>query len=152
MRLNLGAGGYPVDGYLSVDLLEDADIPGDFTDMDFVAIEAVVMSHSLEHVSHHRTLEVLERIRSWMVPGGDLVVEVPDIDHIRAIDPSAPHWNQWMFGSQEAEGCAHLAGFTVATLRHALVRAGWTVTQVITFASDHPARRGYPCIEAKATA
>lgn len=152
MKLNLGAGGVSVPGFASVDLEPPADYVGDFMEMDFDGVEAVEMSHVLEHVSFHRTNEALARVRSWMVPEGELRVEVPDCASLVAMDPNGDHWQQWMFGSQERPGCAHLAGFTVRTLGAAIRRAGWTVQGIFTFESSHSARRGYPCIEARATA
>jgi hypothetical protein len=87
-----------------------------------------------------------------MVPGGHLRVEVPDCAVLADMDPADGNWNQWMFGSQGAEGQYHRAGFVGTTLNAALQRAGWTVLGLRTFSSDNVNRVGYPCLEATACA
>lgn len=152
MKLNLGAGGVPVSGYHQVDLDPPADFVGDFTQMTFEGIEAVEMSHVLEHISHHRTVTVLDRIRSWMLPGAPIRVEVPDCAELLKLDPTDPNWQQWWFGSQEGAGKDHLAGFVAETLRRALAAAGWREISTRTFRSERACRDGYPCLEGTAIA
>lgn len=152
MRLNLGSGGFPLPGYVNVDLVEPADVVGDFTAMTFRNVDEVRMSHVLEHISWRRTGETLARVRSWMSAGGRLTVEVPDMAALFALGPSYPAWQQWLFGEQSHAGEIHLAGFTLASLREAVAAAGFTVETAYAFRSEHPARPGYPCVEVVARA
>lgn len=150
MKLDIGAGRWPKDGFESVDLVPPADHVGDFTEMTFTGVTDVEMSHILEHVSFHLTRHVLEHVRWWMATGGCLRVEVPDCHELCMIGADSPVWNQWMFGSQGGPGQVHMAGFTATTLPQVLETAGWRVTGVRRFISDHPDRVGYPCVEATA--
>lgn len=152
MRLNLGSGGYPLPGYVNVDVVEPADVVGDFTAMTFRDVGEVRMSHVLEHIGWRRTGETLARVRSWMNADARLTVEVPDMAVLFALGPSYPAWQQWLFGEQSHGGEVHLAGFTLASLREAVAVAGFTVETERTFLSEHPARPGYPCVEVVARA
>jgi predicted SAM-dependent methyltransferase len=152
MKLNLGSGNVPLKGYTSVDLVPPADVVGDFLEMSFAEVEAVEMSHVLEHISFRDTEAALRRVLSWMVPEGTLRVEVPDCAELVKMDPAAPEWNQWMFGAQGEEGQYHRVGFVAETLEAALLNADWTVVGTRTFVSDNPNRVGYPCLEATACA
>lgn len=152
MKLNLGSGPEPLDGFTNVDLVPPADIVGDFMEMSFEGVEQVEMSHVLEHLPFRRTEEALLRVRSWMEPGGSLRVEVPDCDVLVQMDVADGCWQQWMFGSQGGPGEFHCAGFNHTTLTRALERAGWSVLNWSTFVSGNRWRVGYPCLEAIATA
>ena len=153
MKLNLGCGQFKMDGFVNVDLHADnADVKGDFTEMDFEDVEEVEMSHILEHLAWNRTNEVLNRVRSWMVPGAPIRIEVPDIQFFieRGILDLAAKIA--IYGIQSAPGEYHLTGFTEFTLRAELEKAGFTVTSSRRFSSDHPARPNFPCIEMTAVA
>lgn len=152
MRLNLGCGAHPLEGWKNVDLHLEADIRGDVRDLTFEGVEAVEMAHLLEHLPWADTFGVLTRIRSWMVPGGEIRVEVPDWETLAEMDPADPMWAQWVWGSQVHPGEFHTNGFTEATLRAEMARAGWTVTGSARFRSTHDARPGYPCVEVRARA
>lgn len=147
MKLNLGCGGYPLAGYTNVDLHPPADIVGDFTMMSFAEVSEVRMSHVLEHISWRRTPGVLACVRSWMVGGALLIVEVPDMAALCEIGPSYPAWQQWIFGEQSHAGERHLAGFTLDSLSDRVGDAGFKRVTGRRFVSDHPMRNGYPCIE-----
>lgn len=148
MRLNLGSGQYLMPGWVNVDAFCDADIQGDIQLLDFQDITAVRMSHLLEHISWRQTGPVLDRIRSWMSPGGVLTVEVPDMDAIMARGTAHPLWFKYVFGDQSHDGEYHLAGFTAAMLKDALEQAGWADVAVRRFESHHKGREGMPCLEA----
>jgi predicted SAM-dependent methyltransferase len=151
MMLNLGSGNEPLQGFTNVDPVEPADIVGDFTEMDFQDVEQVEMCHVLEHLPFRNAQAVMERVRSWMAPGGILRVEVPDAMVLAQMDPHDGNWNQWMFGSQDAPGQFHCAGYTERTLTTVLQRAGWQTTGARVFLSENRNRVGYPCLEVTAT-
>lgn len=153
MKLNLGCGEFTLPGYCNVDIQPPADVIGDFTkDFDFSDVTEVEMSHVLEHLSWHDTEKVLHTVRLWMKPAGTLRVEVPDMGAImgRGIWDKATEIA--VYGIQSDEGEYHKAGFNAASLRGCLERTGWSVDQVRAFASTHPARPNFPCLEARATA
>jgi predicted SAM-dependent methyltransferase len=146
VRVNLGSGLLPLPGYVNVDAHEDADIKGDFRKLNLKDVDEALMSHALEHISHTETIEVLERIRSWLNPGGKITVEVPDMKAIMA-NPG-PNWLTDIYGVQSHDGEHHRAGFMAHTLEHSLHRAGFKNVSSKEFVSNHPFRPGMPCIMA----
>lgn len=153
MRLNLGSGAYPLEGYTNVDAFTEADIQGDIMALDFEDIEEVNLSHVLEHISWRQTVQVLEHIRGWMVPGGRISAEVPDMERILRRGTIHPLWFKYVFGDQSHEGEYHRAGFTATMLWQALYRAGWQVSPTVTaFESTHKGREGMPCLKVTARA
>lgn len=84
------------------------------------SFDVVTMWQALEHV--HNPLAVLQAARRLLVPGGRLIVAVPNLD-------SAPfRWfgRDW-FGLDLPR---HLSHFTPETLRHIVERAGFRVEQI----------------------
>lgn len=144
--MNLGCGGYSLDGYTNIDLYPPADIVGDFTSMDFSDVMDVQMIHSLEHISWLQTPSLLARIRSWLAADGELTVEVPDMAVIMEQGSGNGAWQQWIYGCQAHEGEYHRAGFTNEVLCGLLETAGYTIKNAETFLSDHPMRVGFPCL------
>jgi predicted SAM-dependent methyltransferase len=152
VRLNIGSGPEPLAEWTNVDLRPPADIVGDFTRMEFAQVEEVLMRHVLEHVSWRSTDDVLRRVRSWMIEGGTLTIEVPDMDAILELGTRYANWQQWIFGDHSRQGEEHRAGFTKASLRKELKRAGFRVRSSRTFLSGASERPGYPCLEVVAVA
>ena len=152
-RLNLGSGAYPKEGFTNVDI-EDAhaDVIGDFTKMEFAGVEEVEMSHVLEHISWQSTAAVLRLVRSWMVDGGSIRIEVPDMEAIMARGIFDIAAQIAIYGIQSAQGEFHLAGFTWNSLRAHMLDAGFSVVSGRSFASGHPERIGFPCLEVIGTA
>jgi hypothetical protein len=150
VRVNLGCGGYPLDGYTNIDLFPPADLIGNFMEMTFEDLEEVTMVHSLEHLPWVQTPAVLSRIKSWLAPGGSLTIEVPDMETIMGYGAGNSCWLQWVYGCQAHEGEYHKAGFTKNLLWGLLELQGYTVTSAETFLSDHPMRIGFPCLRVTA--
>lgn len=99
VRLNLGSGSRPIEGYYNVDRKFDGapeettgichvgevfplkfrNDPGPMADG---AADEIRASHVLEHFSHRQTLDVLREWVRVLKPGGVLKVAVPDFDKI----------------------------------------------------------------------
>lgn len=152
MRLNLGSGNYPLEGWTNVDAYCDADIWGDFRHMVFTDIEAVNMSHVLEHISWRETSPVLARIHDWLRPGGKLIVEVPDMEAIMELGTEHLLWMKYVYGDQLHQGECHLAGFTGWRLADLLLAAGFRLGALVRFRSEHKGRETMPCLRAVAYA
>lgn len=154
MKLNLGCGQYPLEGYTNIDFDPEAkaDITADFSTLTFEDVEAVEMSHILEHISWQQTEGVLRLIRSWMREGGSIRIEVPNMEYIleRAIFDIGAEIA--IYGIQSAEGEFHLAGFTRSKLMRQLRENGFEVTGWRQFESTHEMRQGFPCLEVTAVA
>ena len=142
MRLNLGCGDFPLPGYTNVDLFEPADVVGDFREMTFENVTFVNMAHVLEHIPWTQTEGVLRTIHGWMAPGGQLQITVPDMGQIMLNPPR--DWVRYVYGSQHRPGEAHLAGFTIDSLRHHLGNAGFTSTELFARYSTHQMRTWMP--------
>lgn len=143
-RINLGCGAYHRRGWVNVDRQPPADYVGDFFTMRFQKVAAVNMTHSLEHLSYCDAPYLLRHVRSWMLPGAVLSIEVPDMEAI-CRDPDSPAFNLYAYGCHAAHEI-HAAGYTAATLKALCEGAGFTVVHTDTFKSEHPERTGMPCL------
>ena len=147
-RVNLGCGKYPLVGYLNVDAHEPADYTCDIWDCAFVDLDEVRMDHFLEHLPWTETHELLERVHSWLRPGGKVVVEVPDIETIMEQGTNGD-WLRYLYGSQQHEGEFHRSGFSLVSLFGALEDAGFSRVSVERFFSTFRTRPGMPCLKAE---
>jgi 2-polyprenyl-3-methyl-5-hydroxy-6-metoxy-1,4-benzoquinol methylase len=84
------------------------------------SFELIAMRHSLEHV--HQPLEVLRAAHQLLVPGGQLMVSVPNIDSL-PFKWFGRHW-------RGLDLPRHLTHFTPDTLQLMLARAGFDVGPV----------------------
>lgn len=151
MKLNLGSGHLPLEGYTNVDQhAAEADVQGDVRSLQFRDVEEVVMYHLLEHLARADTIPTLNRIRSWMLNRAKIIIEVPDMAAIMA----APReqWVMDVYGSQEHDGEFHLNGFDAHSLAWVMRQAGFVDVEVETFISEHPMRVGMPCLLGRGTA
>jgi len=73
--------------------------------------------HVLEHL--HDPLSALVRMRSWLAPGGRMLIEVPNV------------YQPYGFLQENFFQNAHLTNFSESTLRVLLVRAGYTVLRTL---------------------
>jgi predicted SAM-dependent methyltransferase len=155
MKVNLGCGQLPLDGYHNVDAFcAEADERADvfnLSDTHWQNLDEIRMDHMLEHVGFAAGGELLRRCRCWLRDEGVLVVEVPDMDAImrRGI---VPPWQAYLWGSQQHGGEFHLSGYTADTLRWTLEQFGYRVETVEAFLSDNRNRPGMPCLKAVAVA
>ena len=124
MRLNLGAGDVPVDGYTSMDRKTGHEIyPLKHADG---SVDEIRASHVLEHVSHTQTLNVLIDWVRALKPGGLLKVAVPDLDVIYSLyqsESDAPIEGYLMGGHVDADD-HHGAIFNYGKLYDLMKAAG----------------------------
>ena len=121
LRINVGAGHIPLDGYVNIDMRE---LPGidvvatvDALPFEPGSLDEIYSSHTLEHFPQ----EVLRRqlLPYWaslLKPGGTLTTIAPDVkamsdDYARG-DIPFEQFREVLYGAQEYEGDAHLTGFT----------------------------------------
>lgn len=140
LRLNVGAGGIEIPGYVSVDrktggeayplTLPDAVLDADGNKLP-VASESVTeirASHVLEHFSHLHTVHVLREFVRVLKPNGTLKIAVPDLDRcIAARAEGLPiPFEQYLMGGHVDEDDQHGALFdehtTIALMRHVGLR------------------------------
>ena len=70
MRINIGCGQLPLDGYLNIDKYDrHADEVADPMDLSFDEVEEVTMFHVLEHVAINEAPRLLYHVAGWLRPG-----------------------------------------------------------------------------------
>ena len=99
-------------------LLEELELGPDGGAPSFPdGLDQVQMFHVLEHI--HQPLAVLVHLRSWLAPGGRVVIEVPNVTH--------------PYGALEGnffQNC-HLSSFSANTLCAMMRRAGLSPTRLV---------------------
>jgi len=139
IRLNLGAGHLPVEGYLNVDAREvdGIDIVADIRALPFEAgeVATIYCAHLLEHFP-------LEEVRrsllpywlSRLQPGGRFIAVVPDSESMLAGyargEISFADLREVTFGGQEYEGDFHFNMYSQESLTSLLAAVGFVDTEV----------------------
>jgi len=102
-----------------VGLLEELVLGPDGGAPDFPTdgLDQVQMFHVLEHI--HQPLDVLVHLRSWLAPGGSVVIEVPNVTH-----PYGP------LDLNFFQNC-HLTSFSANTLCAMMRRAGLSPQRLV---------------------
>jgi hypothetical protein len=124
LRLNLGSGSVPLEGYENLDgKYGDSIYPLNVEDGSCGEIRA---SHVLEHFSHHEVMDILRHWVSKLAPGGLLKIAVPDMEKIaRAyLEGEAINVQGYIYGGQVDERDFHKCGFDAEVLLEMLLDAG----------------------------
>jgi predicted SAM-dependent methyltransferase len=133
IKLNVGSGEYPVEGYVNIDKYYDkADVKADALHLPYEneSVQEVLSSHLLEHFNK---FEVKSALMEWyrvLKYGGKLVLEVPDfesiVQHWLDTDDKLGFAMDTIFGLQTRDGEEHKIGFTKDILRDLLLDVGFT--------------------------
>lgn len=109
IRLNLGSGGRPLNGWINIDNYDYEkndtsrsasiyDIKMDIRNLDVNddSVDSILLVHVLEHFVRWETISMLKHYFKKLKPGGTIMVEMPDLDrciawYLRGRD--APHIN-----------------------------------------------------------
>ena len=134
IRLNLGSGHLPLDGYINVDSrdLPGVDIVADVGRLPFEggAVAEITSAHVLEHFPQERLRRVL--LPYWkglLRQGGQFRAIVPDIDamiseYVRG-EVSYESMREVVYGAQDYDGDFHYNMFTPASLSRLLEDEGF---------------------------
>lgn len=143
MRLELGSGGRPTEGFTHLDCrdgLPGVDIVDDATTLELVSpgsCSEIRACHLLEHLSHRDTARILGVWLNRLRPGGSLYVEVPNLEgHILAwqIGSSTDErFVTYLFGDQDYPENFHKTMFTPGMLERALTAVGFVDVQTHDF-------------------
>ncbi len=156
-KLNLGCGGKPVEGFVSVDIFKSPKIDEvfDMGDIPYKdnTIGAIYSEHALEHVSFERVEEVLKEWFRVLQPGGELFLYMPDfenccksyinapIDHPHFMNTKA--WFKYtVYGIQKSQGGEpdeaqfHLSGFSKEEIKIVLERNGFVIDKVENYGGE----------------
>lgn len=140
LRVNLGCGHVPLEGYVNVD---NRDLPGVDVVTDVFAMpfeDGTVDEFYSSHFLEHFPLEQLRRrllpaLRAKLAPGGTLRTVVPDVDAMmRAyVAGSYPYddMREVVYGGQDYDGDFHYNMFTPDSLTEILASEGFRDVRVI---------------------
>lgn len=134
LRLNVGCGHVPLEGYVNVDMREvpGVDVVATVDDLPFADGEIVEISST--HVLEHFPQEMLRRaiLPHWLdklAPGGTVKATVPDADAmIRELSAGRypfADFREVFFGAQDYEGDFHFNMFTPESIGELLREAGF---------------------------
>jgi predicted SAM-dependent methyltransferase len=133
LRLNLGCGHVPREGYINVDQrdLPGVDIIADAGRLPFEegSVVEIFSAHTLEHFPQERLRRLLPYWRSLLVPNGAFRAIVPDgqamLDGIAAGTYPFEEFRMVLFGAQEYEGDFHFNLLTPDSLKSLLEEANF---------------------------
>jgi hypothetical protein len=124
MKLNLGAGDVPLDGYLNLDRKTGGEaFPLPYDDN---SVEEIRASHVLEHFPHGQVTAVIAEWVRVLKPGGRLRIAVPNFGQIaRAYaDGQAINAQGFLMGGQLDQDDYHKALFDEGSLKRVMAEAG----------------------------
>ena len=133
VRLNLGAGHVPLDGYVNVDMRElpGVDVVAGLDDLpvEAASVAEIFSSHVLEHFpAEQLDRQLLPYWTGLLAPGGVFRAVVPDgaamLAGHAAGTVSFADLREVLYGGQEYEGDFHFDLFTPDTLKSSLEQAG----------------------------
>lgn len=138
LKLNLGCGHVPLDGYVNVDQRElpGVDVVADAGDLPFEpgSVQEVFSAHVLEHFPQEQLRRLLPYWRSLIRPAGTFRAVVPDgeamLAGIAARTVPFEHFRMVLFGAQEYEGDFHYNLLTPDSLSGLLTEAGFSEPRI----------------------
>jgi len=139
MKINLGCGIHPIQGYVNIDVDKDtfADIYQDINSLGYKenSIEEIYFSHVLEHLTKERGRRLIVEIYKWLTIGGRLIISVPDTRKlgllINVYEDELLY--RWLYGDGgDRLHLNHKWGYSEFSLRELLTRAGFTKIELYT--------------------
>lgn len=139
LKLNLGCGHLPLEGYVNVDRRElpGVDVVADVGDLRFDegSVREIFSAHLLEHFPEEMLRRrLIPTWRSLLAPEGIFRAIVPDgeamLAGMAAGTYSFSHFRQVLFGAQEYDGDFHFNLFTPDSLCGLLEETGFTEIRV----------------------
>jgi predicted SAM-dependent methyltransferase len=116
LRLNLGCGDYPLEGFVNVDAVAGRTVDAVLTVPPLpwpdASVTEIYMGHLLEHLDHRRGMELLGECYRVLQPGGSIGVVVPDFREVaqRYVDNEyAPF--EWSTGTHDMRDLDELCHF-----------------------------------------
>jgi predicted SAM-dependent methyltransferase len=132
VRLNLGAGGTVIAGYLSVDIEGEPDIRADVRAIPLEpgTVDEIMAIHLFEHLPRWHAESTLQHWHALLKPGGRLVLELPDLlkcceNILAGREPRAGLWGLYGDPQYERETMSHRWGWTADELCEVARGAGF---------------------------
>jgi len=125
IRLNLGAGDMPLEGYTNLDRKTGQEVYP-LADVGDGTVDEIRASHVLEHFSHQEAASVLRHWVDKLAPGGVLKIAVPDFQQLAALYLRGEPVNiqGFVMGGHADADDRHGTIFDEETLREAMVACG----------------------------
>lgn len=136
MKLNLGAGAVPLDGYENLDRKTGQEVyPLPYED---ASVDEIRASHILEHFSHRSTLLVLAEWVRVLKPGGVLKIAVPDFAWIAEhyLNGEDHPFMGYLYGGHVDENDRHGAIFDAEELSWMMGKVG--LVDIAPWVTDAP--------------
>lgn len=137
MKINLACCDDLKEGYLNVDLnpIDSRVMAANALNLPFKenSIEEIFCSHFAEHLTIPELQVALHEWKRVLIPGGDLIIIVPDIQEISKcwvkaqVAEKMGWWNPAIFGSHRGPGQIHMCGLDESILRVLLAFAGYII-------------------------
>ena len=139
LRLHLGSGGHPLEGWVNIDILGmEPDLYWDLrSGIPFPdgSAEAVFLEHVIEHFTLADDLDLLEDCRRVLAPGGIIRIGVPDFGRylesyagdgafVEELRPGRP--TRLLAVAEVALGHGHRSVWDGETLERVLTESGFT--------------------------
>lgn len=156
LRLNLGSGHLPLEGYLNVDRrkLDGVDIVAEVDDLPFKSneVDAFFSAHLLEHFPQEQLCrELLPHLFSLLKEGGEFRAVVPDAEAMirEYTNGRYPYGDlrEVIYGAQDYDGDFHFNMFTPDSLTNLLQLAGFKSVTIV-----EASRKNGKCFEFEITA
>jgi len=130
LKLHLGCGNRYLEGFVNIDWRKTSatDLVCDIKRLPFPdqTIESIESYHVLEHLPRHDVKDTLKRWRRLLMPGGTLIIEIPDFDEIvRRYLAGDDSQLDGIFGLQRFTGDFHLFGYNRNRFMALLKQAGF---------------------------
>ena len=143
LRLNIGQGMMPIDGYEGVDSQPYAGVatvarvpPLPYGD---ASVADIYSGHFIEHLPPWDIAPFLDECRRVLVVGGTLTIVCPDADKARLLVESGsitPETYALMVGGAKYDDMPHWILWNTRRLRQAIERAGFALNDAYEFRSD----------------
>ena len=149
LKLNCGCGGNikPKDeGWVNIDVVKcpgvDRIINLEKTDLDYPdnSVDHILLQDFLEHLGKHRQQSFLENVYRVLKPGGDIYIQLPDLEtlakrYLNVLENptemqhplTAEQFAASLYGGQEYEGNYHKWGYDAKYMTKRLADIGFLV-------------------------
>jgi len=146
LKLNLGAGTRPLDGYINIDIKPECepDIVGDVCALPFESktVDEIRLDAVFEHIYHHKRLGALREWHQVLKHGGKLVINwIPDFEALLSLyggpgpNDDFPHFDivmarRMLYGKSTDEPSLHKDCFSAQKIEEELEVAGYDSVEV----------------------
>jgi hypothetical protein len=146
LKLHLGCGEKYLEGYVNIDypdteqkvIKTKADVFSDMRSLSYPenSVDEIRSHHLFEHFSRAEALKLITRWRSWLKPGGLLIIETPDFTSSAAMFLIATSMKRrfqlarHIFGSEEAGWATHKDYWDGQKFTYVLKKFGFTKIKV----------------------